>query len=148
LGGIFTCGIWDIFASTSRTMGYMDRRRTQLDSAHRKGPETHLGRHSNCSGRMFYGREKRIGLDQNSLHTMAPVFLHISRRLLSVLLAEQHGAYSLLPLFARFIVSAQEVCGTRSVCGSTVTNAGLALRGGISAVTFVRRSLVFITIME
>jgi hypothetical protein len=42
-----------------------------------------LGRNSNCSGRMFYGREKWIGLDQNTLPPMAPVFLHISRKLLN-----------------------------------------------------------------
>jgi hypothetical protein len=57
-----------------------------------------------------YGTERELGIvrctvwDQNSLHTMAPVFLHISRKLLSVLPAEQRGAYSLLPQFARFIV--------------------------------------------
>jgi hypothetical protein len=50
-----------------------------------------LGRNSNRSGRMFSSREKWIGLDQNTLPPMAPVFLHISRKLLSVLLAEQHG---------------------------------------------------------
>jgi hypothetical protein len=43
---------------------------------------------------MFYARENLwIGLDQNTLPPMAPVFLHISRKLLSVLLAEQHGVY-------------------------------------------------------
>ena len=52
-----------------------------------------LGRNSNCSGRMFYGREKWIGLGQNTLPPMAPVFLHISRKLLSSLPAEQHGDY-------------------------------------------------------
>src|SRR5271154_7163322 len=41
-----------------------------------------LGRNSNCSGRMFYGRENLwIGLDQNTLPQMAPVFLHISSKL-------------------------------------------------------------------
>ena len=52
-----------------------------------------FGGHSNCSGRIFYGREKWIGLDQNTLPPMAPVFLYISRKLLSSLLAEQHGVY-------------------------------------------------------
>ena len=53
-----------------------------------------LGRNSNCSERMFYGRGNLwIGLDQNTLPPMAPVFLHISRKLLSSLPAEQHGDY-------------------------------------------------------
>src|SRR5271156_2386520 len=45
-----------------------------------------LGRNSNCSGRMFYSREnlwirRPIGLDQNTLPPMAPVFLYISSKL-------------------------------------------------------------------
>ena len=53
-----------------------------------------LGRNSNCSGSMFYGRENLwIGLDQNTLLPMALVFLHISRKLLTVLLAERDGVY-------------------------------------------------------
>ena len=41
-----------------------------------------LRRNSNCSGRMFNGRENLwIGLDQNTLPPMAPVFLHISSKL-------------------------------------------------------------------
>src|SRR5271170_5707076 len=72
-----------------------------------------FGRHSNCSGRMFYSREKWIGLDQNTV-PMAPVFLHISRKLLSVLLAEQHGVYcgSLPGLCVR-------ECGNRGGCGGS-----------------------------
>jgi hypothetical protein len=48
------------------------------------------GRSSDCSESMFYGRGKWIRqrrLDQETVH-MAPVFLHMSRKLLTVLLAE------------------------------------------------------------
>jgi hypothetical protein len=33
LGGIFTCGIWDAFACSSRTTGAMDKWMSQADSA-------------------------------------------------------------------------------------------------------------------
>ena len=53
-----------------------------------------LERNSNCSGRMFYGRENLWISNWAWPKThMAPAFLHISRKLLSVLLAEQHGVY-------------------------------------------------------
>jgi hypothetical protein len=32
LGGIFTCGIWDAFACSSRTTGAMDKWMSQADS--------------------------------------------------------------------------------------------------------------------
>ena len=40
LGGIFTSGIWNVFACSSTTRGVMDKRRPRRDSAHQIGPET------------------------------------------------------------------------------------------------------------
>ena len=40
LGGIFTYGIWNIFACSSRTTGAMDKRSGLLDSTHQIGLET------------------------------------------------------------------------------------------------------------
>src|SRR5271155_5834215 len=73
-----------------------------------------LGRNSNCSRRMFYSRENLwirwpIGLDQNTLPPMAPVFLYISSKLPREIL-EQLCVYckNLLGLCVR-------KCGNREV---------------------------------
>jgi len=42
LGGIFTYGIWDVSACSSRTKGAMDKRRSQFDLARQIGLETPL----------------------------------------------------------------------------------------------------------
>jgi hypothetical protein len=69
-----------------------------------------FGRHSNCSGTwMFHGEEKWIRVDQNTLPMATSVFLHISRKLLSALVAEQHGVDShvVQTLCRRFLAASQ-----------------------------------------
>jgi hypothetical protein len=66
----------------------------RLDSAGQKGPEIVLESILIAVEGCFTAENM---LDQNTVSPMAPVFLHISRKLPNVLLAEQHGAYSLLP---------------------------------------------------
>jgi len=95
--------------SNQQSYGQMD---VMVGFSRSERPRNNFGRSSDCSGRLFYGREKWIGLNQITLH-MAPAFqvLHISRKLLSSLLAEQHGVYChSLP---RLCVRIQEVWGLR-----------------------------------
>ena len=44
MGGIFTCGIWDVFACSSTATRAIDKRRPQRDSAHQIGPEIPIHR--------------------------------------------------------------------------------------------------------
>ena len=88
----------------------------RLDSAGQKGPEITLeGILIVVEGCLTAERSgSGSWLDsQSTLPPMAPVFLYISRKLLSSLLAEQHGVYchSLPGLCVR-------KCGNRGVCGS------------------------------
>ena len=68
------------------TRGVMDKWMLRLDSAGQKGPEITL------EGILIvvegYFTAERNGSGLTKTHIMAPAFLHISRKLLSVLLAE------------------------------------------------------------
>jgi hypothetical protein len=87
----------DVLANLATTSRAMDKWMLRLDSAGQKGPEIILEGILIVVEGCFTAENLGVGLDQNTVSPMAPVFLHISRKLLNVLLAEQHGAYSLLP---------------------------------------------------
>src|SRR5271163_4663301 len=74
---------------------------------------------SDCRLLMLYGRENLwIGLDQNTLPPMAPVFLHISSKLLREILEQLCVYCRNLQEFARFMC--QEVWEQRcSGCGGS-----------------------------
>ena len=82
LGGIFALRLWRCSGqacNNQQNYGQMD---VTAGFSRLERSRNNLGRNSNCSGRMFYGRETLwIGLDQNTLPPMAPVFLHISSEL-------------------------------------------------------------------
>jgi hypothetical protein len=87
----------DVLANLATTNKAMDKWRLRLDSAGQKGPEITLeGILIVVEGCFTAERTQRSGSGsgfENSPPPMAPVFLHISRKLLSVLLAEKHGIY-------------------------------------------------------
>jgi len=78
-----------ILATTSRAM---DKCMLRLDSAGQKGPEIHLEGVLIVVEGCVTAEVNGSGLTKTNT-TLAPAFLHISRKLLSSLLAEQHGVY-------------------------------------------------------
>ena len=80
----------DVLANLSTTNRAVDKWILRLDSAGQKGPEITLeGILIVVEGCFTAERSgSGSGLDQNTLPPMAPVFLHISRKLLSSLPAE------------------------------------------------------------
>src|SRR5271154_5334345 len=87
----------------------------------RKGPEMSLKGILTVVERCFTA--ERIGSGLTITVHMAPVFLHISCKLLSVLIAEQHGVYShSLPGFC------VRKCGNRSVCVGSNSDRAAGMR--------------------
>ena len=109
----------DVLANLATTNRVMDKWMLWLDSAGQKGPEITLeGILIVVEGCLTAERSgSGSWLDQHTLLPMAPIFLHISRKLLSSLLAQQHGVYCHgLP------GSCVRKCRNRGVCGSGSIN--------------------------
>ena len=79
-------------APTARTSRAMEKWMLVLDSAGQKGPEIPLEGILIVVEGCFTAEINGSGLTKTHT-TLAPAFVHISRKLLSSLLAEQHGVY-------------------------------------------------------
>jgi hypothetical protein len=98
LGGIFGSGVFNLFACNSTTKGVMVKWRQRLDSAGQKGPEIAMEGVLILAEVNFTAERNGSGLTKSQ--SVAPVFLRISHKLLSVLVA--FCSWCLLPQFARF----------------------------------------------
>ena len=92
----FPSDFGDVLANLATTNRAMDKWISRLDSAGQKGPEITLEGILIGVEECFTAERSGSGswLDQKTLPPlMAPIFLHISHKLLSSLPAEQHGVY-------------------------------------------------------